>query len=44
MLCDNLEGWIRGERGVQKGGDVCTPMADSGLPGGSAVKNLPVKA
>ena len=39
MLCDNLKlgvGWglwggvgIRGERAVQEGGDICTPMADS---------------
>ena len=30
-LCVNLEGWD-GEgdgRGLQKGGDICTPMADS---------------
>ena len=30
-LCTNLEGW-HGEgdgREVQKGGDICTPMADS---------------
>ena len=30
-LCNNLEGWD-GEgdgREVQKGGDICTPMADS---------------
>ena len=30
-LCNNLEGW-HGERDgkeVQKGGDICTPMADS---------------
>ena len=30
-LCDNLEGWggVRGVRGVQEGGDRCTPMANS---------------
>ena len=31
MLCDNLEGCDRvgGRREVQKGGDICIPMADS---------------
>ena len=31
VLCDNLEGWDRvgGRREVQKGGDICIPMADS---------------
>ena len=31
MLCDNLEGWdgIGGGRGVQEGGDMCTPVADA---------------
>ena len=31
VLCDNLEGWKEegGERGVQKGGDVCKPMTNS---------------
>ena len=30
-LCINLEGWDRegGGREVQKGGDICIPMADS---------------
>ena len=30
-LCNNLEGWDREEDGrkVQKGGDICKPMADS---------------
>ena len=30
-LCINLEGWDRegDEREVQKGGDICIPMADS---------------
>ena len=30
-LCNNLEGWDggRGGREVQKGGDICIPMADS---------------
>ena len=30
-LCINLEGWDgeRDGREVQKGGDICTPMADS---------------
>ena len=30
-LCINLEGWEGEEDGrvVQKGGDICTPMADS---------------
>ena len=30
-LCINLEGWAGegGEREVQKGGDICIPMADS---------------
>ena len=30
-LCINIEGWEGEEdgRGVQKGGDICTPMADS---------------
>ena len=30
-LCINLEGWDgeRDGRGFQKGGDICTPMADS---------------
>ena len=29
-LCINLEGWGGGAgRDVQKGGDICTPMADS---------------
>ena len=29
-LCINLEGWYRegGGREVQKGGDICKPMAD----------------
>ena len=27
-LCINLEGWMGRE--VQKGGDICIPMADSG--------------
>ena len=32
MLCDNLEGWdgVGGGRGVQEGGDMCTPVADAG--------------
>ena len=27
-LCDNLEGWnwVGGEREIQEGGDICTPM------------------
>ena len=31
LLCDNLEGWlgVGGGREVQKGGDICIPMADS---------------
>ena len=31
MFCDNLEGWdgVGGGREVQKGGDICIPMADS---------------
>ena len=31
MLCDNLERWdgVGGGRGVQEGGDIYTPMADS---------------
>ena len=31
MLCDNLEGWdgVEGGRGVQEGGDICIPVADS---------------
>ena len=31
VLYDNLEGWDRERdgRGVQEGGDICTPMADS---------------
>ena len=34
MLCDNLEGWDgtgdgRRGRGVQEGGDICIPVADS---------------
>ena len=31
-LCNNLEGWdVEGDgREVPKGGDICTPMADSG--------------
>ena len=36
-LCIKLEGW-NGEgdgREVQKGGDICIPMADSDFPGGS---------
>ena len=30
-LCNNLEGWdaVRNGREVQKGGDICIPMADS---------------
>ena len=30
-LCDNLEGWDgdRDRREIQKGGDICIPMADS---------------
>ena len=30
-ICDNLEGWegAGGGRGVQEGGDMCIPMADS---------------
>ena len=30
-LCINLEGWdsVRDGRKVQKGGDICIPMADS---------------
>ena len=30
-LCINLEGWVGAEDGreVQKGGDICIPMADS---------------
>ena len=30
-LCFNLEGWdgVGDEREVQKGGDICVPMADS---------------
>ena len=30
-LCINLEGWdgVRDGREVQKGGDICIPMADS---------------
>ena len=30
-LCNNLEGWemVGGGRGVQEGGDICTPMASS---------------
>ena len=30
-LCINLEGWdgAGGERGVQEGGDICIPVADS---------------
>ena len=31
MLCDNLKGWdgVGGGREVQKGGDICIPVADS---------------
>ena len=31
LLCDNLEGWdgVGGGREVQKGGDICIPIADS---------------
>ena len=31
VLCDNLEGWEGegGGRGVQEGGDLCIPSADS---------------
>ena len=31
VLCDNLEGWdgLGGGREVQKGGDICIPVADS---------------
>ena len=30
-LCDNLEGWdgVGEGRGVQEGGDMCVPVADS---------------
>ena len=30
VLCDNLEGWDRegGEKGVQKGGNICIPNVD----------------
>ena len=33
VFCDNVEGWDgvqdAGSRGVQKGGGICTPMANS---------------
>ena len=40
-LCINLEGWDGEEDGreVQKGGDICIPLADS-FPGGSDGKHL----
>ena len=33
-LCINLEGWDREGDGreIQKGGDICIPVANSGLP------------
>ena len=33
MLCDSLEGWdgVGGGRGLQEGGDICTPMSVSKL-------------
>ena len=31
MLCDHLARWsgVGGEKGVQEGGDLCMPVADS---------------
>ena len=41
-LCDDLGGWGGGcESAVQQKRDICIHIADSGFPGGSAVKNLP---